>query len=120
MRVSALRRLLFGAVAVVFVGAFAAPAVAAGGPSGAGHQGSGCIAHRPNYIEGRFEPAYRAGCSGHDEPELDPISNHPGSAKNLTWTFVLPTDGADAHARVGGEVTAERQRALPGARPMRP
>jgi hypothetical protein len=34
----------------------------------------GCIAHRPAYIEGVFEPQYTAGCSGHDEPELDPVS----------------------------------------------
>jgi hypothetical protein len=35
-------------------------------------QGSGCIAHRPHYIEGVFEVSYDSGCSGHDEPELDP------------------------------------------------
>ena len=31
-----------------------------------------------------------AGCSGHDEPELDPVSSLPGSAQDLTWTAVLP------------------------------
>ena len=56
--------------------------------------GSGCIAHHPNYIEGAFEVQYAAGCSGHDEPELDPVSCAPGSAQNLTWRFVLPSDGA--------------------------
>ncbi len=55
--------------------------------------GGGCIAHRPNYIEGVFESQYVAGCSGHDEPELDPVSSAPGSAKDLTWKFVLPSDG---------------------------
>lgn len=48
-----------------------------------------CIGHHP-------QPSiwYTAGCTGHDEPELDPVSNHPGSGKNITWTFVLPTNGA--------------------------
>ena len=40
--------------------------------------GSGCIAHRPAYIEDVFEPSYTADCSGHDEPELDPISSAAG------------------------------------------
>jgi hypothetical protein len=55
---------------------------------------SGCLAHRPKYIEGFFEVKYDAGCTGHDEPELDPVSSLPGSARELTWTVVLPTDGA--------------------------
>jgi len=37
---------------------------------------------------------YDSGCAGHDEPELDPVSSLPGSAKELTWTVVLPTSGA--------------------------
>ena len=56
--------------------------------------GTGCIAHHPNYIEDVFEPLYSAGCSGHDEPELDPVSSAPHSAKNFTWRFVLPSDGS--------------------------
>ena len=55
---------------------------------------SGCIAHRPKYIEGVFEVKYDSGCTGHDEPELDPVSSLPGSAKELTWTVVLPTGGS--------------------------
>lgn len=51
--------------------------------------GSGCIAHHPRYVEGSFETKYLAGCSGHDEPELFPISNAPGSARDLTWTVIL-------------------------------
>lgn len=53
-----------------------------------------CIAHRPLYIPGKFYVDYSAGCSGHDEPELDPVSNLPGSAKDLTWVAVLPKDGS--------------------------
>src|SRR5215471_9201825 len=54
--------------------------------------GSGCIAHKPRYAEGSFEVKYDAGCPAHDEPELDPVSSAPGSACDLTWTVVLPTD----------------------------
>jgi len=28
---------------------------------------------RPKYIEGIFEVKYDSGCTGHDEPELDPF-----------------------------------------------
>ncbi len=55
---------------------------------------SGCYAHRPKYIEGVFEVRYDAGCTGHDEPELDPVSHAPGSARELTWKVVLPSGGA--------------------------
>ena len=55
---------------------------------------SGCLAHRPNYLEGKIEVRYDAGCTGHDEPELDPVSSAPGSARDLTWTAVLPSGGA--------------------------
>ncbi len=55
---------------------------------------SGCYAHRPKYIEGVFEVQYVSNCTGHDEPELDPISTAPGSARDLTWTVILPSDGA--------------------------
>jgi len=43
---------------------------------------SGCIAHRPKYIEGIFEVKYDSGCTGHDEPKLDPVSSLPGSRKS--------------------------------------
>ena len=55
---------------------------------------SGCYAHRPKYIEGVFEVKYDSNCTGHDEPELDPVSSAPGSARELTWTVILPSDGA--------------------------
>jgi hypothetical protein len=59
----------------------------------AGSAGGGCIGHRPAYIEGVFEPRYSAGCSGHDEPELNPLSNQAGSAKDVRWNFRLPGNG---------------------------
>jgi hypothetical protein len=48
-----------------------------------------CIGHHP-----QPDIWYTHSCTGHDEPELDPLSNAPGSAQDLTWTFVLPTDRA--------------------------
>jgi hypothetical protein len=48
-----------------------------------------CIGHHPQDFVW-----YTASCTGHDEPELDPLSTSPGSAQNLTWTIVLPTNGA--------------------------
>ncbi len=73
---------LAGAVAAALAGAAAAPrANAAGGGQ------SLCIAHHPQEFVW-----YTASCTGHDEPEIDPLSNAPGSAQDLTWTIVLPTD----------------------------
>ena len=60
----------------------------------AGPAQAGCYAHRPKYIEGIFEVRFDSGCSGHDEPELDPVSSAPGSARELTWKVVLPSGGA--------------------------
>jgi hypothetical protein len=87
-----MRRLRVGAALAVAMGFVAV--MLPGAASAAGGQGGGCIAHRPAYIEGTFEPQYTAGCSGHDEPELDPVSGLAGSAKDITWTAVLPSNGA--------------------------
>ena len=56
--------------------------------------GTACVARHVIYVEGKIEVHYRPGCTGHDEPELDPVSSLPHSAQNLTWKAVLPTDGA--------------------------
>ena len=50
---------------------------------------SGCLAHRPKYIEGKIEVHYDAGCTGHDEPELDPVSSAPGSARGADGTYCV-------------------------------
>jgi hypothetical protein len=89
-------------------------------PAGAtARSGAGdCIAHRPNEVAG--EVWYTGGCSGHDEPELDPVSSLPGSAKDLTWTVVLPSDGSVPVSAVGptfwwgGTVTNPNKNALFG------
>jgi len=74
--------------------------------AGSGTSQSLCIGHHPQeYVW------YTSSCTGHDEPELDPLSNKPGSAQNLTWTVVLPKDGTTSVDSVtptfwiGGTVT---------------
>lgn len=84
-----LRGLFFATIAIVF------PAL------GFAQHGTGCIGHRPQYLEDTFEVIYDSGCSGHDEPELNPISSLPGSAQELTWTVVLPADGSYSVSSVG-------------------
>ena len=103
-----------GLAAAAAAPATAAPAAAAT-TSGAGD----CIAHHPSDY-GEYQAKYTAGCSGHDEPELDPVSSLAGSAKNLTWTVVLPSDGSVPVSSVGptfwwgGTVTDPNQHALFG------
>lgn len=72
----------------------------------AGHSGSAraasttaqsvCIGHHPQDFVW-----YTHSCTGHDEPELDPLSNNAGSAQDLTWTVVLPTNGPTQVDAVG-------------------
>jgi hypothetical protein len=88
--------------------------------AGTGHSGAGdCIAHHPN-SDAQYPIWYAAGCSGHDEPELDPVSSLAGSAQDLTWTAVLPADGAVPVSAVGptfwwgGTVTDPNPQALFG------
>ena len=96
MRRSGRRYLAYAAAITI-----AAPLVALSGqPAGAspgGQSGGVCIGRHPN------ETAvwYTGACSGHDEPELDPVSSLPGSAQDLTWIAVLPADGAVPVSAVG-------------------
>lgn len=62
---------------------------------------TGCYAHHPQYIDSKIEVSYAPGCVGHDEPELDPVSGAPGSARDLTWTAVLPTNNTTQVSDVG-------------------
>ena len=66
-----------------------APAIA----GAATRHGTACVARHVIYVDGKLEVHYRPGCTGHDEPELDPVSSLPHSAQNLTWKAVLPIDG---------------------------
>jgi hypothetical protein len=64
--------------------------------SGSSKGQSLCIGHHPqNFVW------YTASCTGHDEPEIDPLSNAAGSAQDLTWTVVLPSNGATQVDAVG-------------------
>jgi len=85
----------FGRVAFVTALALVASGwVGGGGP--VGKRGTGqwrasgagdCIAHHPN-SDAQYPIWYAAGCSGHDEPELDPVS-------------VAPRVGAGSHLDCG-------------------
>jgi hypothetical protein len=57
-----------------------------------------CLAH---VAGGDLYHYYTPGCTGHDEPELDPVSSAPGSAQNITWRAVLPADGSHPVSSVG-------------------
>jgi hypothetical protein len=84
------------ALAVVAMAGLAGSAGSSVARADSGKAQSLCIAHHPqDYVW------YTAGCTGHDEPELDPLSNRVGSAQDLTWTVVLPSDGATAVDSVG-------------------
>jgi hypothetical protein len=48
-----------------------------------------CIGHHPQEFVW-----YTHSCTGHDEPEIDPLSSAAGSAQDLTWTVTLPSDGS--------------------------
>ncbi len=90
------RGMLLVGCLLVGLGLAVTPAGAASTPAG-----TACLARHLPYVEGVFEATYRPGCTGHDEPELLPISTLPHSARNLTWTAVLPRDGVFPVAATG-------------------
>lgn len=55
-----------------------------------------CIGHHPQNVVW-----YTSSCTGHDEPEIDPLSNKAGSAQDLAWTVVLPSNGSTTVDQVG-------------------
>lgn len=83
------RKTVLGAAVLAGLSALVAgPMVIAGGAASTTSQ-SLCIGHHPQeYVW------YTSSCTGHDEPEIDPLSNKAGSAQDLTWTVVLPANGA--------------------------
>jgi hypothetical protein len=87
---------LAAALAVALAGAAAAPRAHA-----ASSNQSICIGHYPQeYVW------YTSSCTGHDEPEIDPLSTAPGSAQDLTWTLVLPTNQPGTTKAQLGQVDA--------------
>lgn len=72
--------------------------------SGGGSSTSACLAHIPGGLspdENDLSEYYTSVCTGHDEPELDPVSSAPGSAQDITWHVQLPADGAFPVSSVG-------------------
>ena len=65
--------------------------IVASGSAGASSAAS-CLAHVVGGLSEDWYDYYTPGCTGHDEPELDPVSSAPGSAQNITWRVVLPDD----------------------------
>ena len=96
-------RIRFASVAAVsaVVLGLSASAAAAGTRSSAGAVISGtagastaaCLAHVPGGLSQDLYDFYTPGCTGHDEPELDPVSSASRSAQNVTWHVQLPADG---------------------------
>ena len=84
------RRLLSlsASAAALLLAALIGPSIGVSAAGNSANAQSLCIAHHPQPFVW-----YTASCTGHDEPEIDPLSNHAGSAQDLTWTIVLPTDG---------------------------
>lgn len=78
-------------IVLALVAAAVVAMVGAAAPSRATVAAS-CLAHHPQYIENVIEVDYSQGCTGHDEPELDPLSTAAGSGRDLTWTVVLPSN----------------------------
>jgi hypothetical protein len=72
----------------------AAPSVHAS--ASASRSQSLCIGHHPQEFVW-----YTSSCTGHDEPEIDPLSSKAGSAQDLTWTVVLPSNGTTQVDSVG-------------------
>jgi hypothetical protein len=60
-----------------------------------------CLAHVPGGLGDDRYVFYRPGCTGHDEPELDPVSSVSRSAQNITWHVQLPADGTFPVSSVG-------------------
>jgi hypothetical protein len=60
-----------------------------------------CLAHVVGGLSEDWYDNYTPGCTGHDEPELDPVSSAPRSAQNITWHVQLPADGTFPVSSVG-------------------
>ncbi len=50
--------------------------------------------HCYGYFPITGDNSYANDCYGHDEPEIDPISNVNGTGKDITWTIKLPTSSS--------------------------
>ncbi len=77
--------------------ASASTSTGSAGPAGVDN----CLAHVVGGQSEDWYNYYTPGCTGHDEPELDPVSSAPRSAQNVTWRVTLPADGKFPVSSVG-------------------
>jgi hypothetical protein len=70
-------------------------------PGVAGAQSAACFAHVIGGANPDYYDVYTGNCTGHDEPELDPVSSAPHSALDLTWHVGLPAGGSFPVPTVG-------------------
>src|SRR5262245_21953023 len=96
------------AVSAVVLGLSMSTAAAGTGSSSAtvisgtaGASTAACLAHVPGGLGEDWYDSYKPGCTGHDEPELDPVSSASRSAENITWRVQLPADGTFPVSSVG-------------------
>jgi hypothetical protein len=103
------RLALVATVSAVVLGLSASPAAAGAstssrtvtsGSAGAS-RAANCLAHVVGGLSEDWYDYYTPGCTGHDEPELDPVSSAPGSAQNIKWRVALPADGTFPVSSVG-------------------
>lgn len=101
-----LRLGLLAAISAAVLGVSASAGAA--GTSTAKNAGAGtaddCLAHVIGGLtadDSDWSEYYTPGCTGHDEPELDPVSSAPGSARDITWRVALPEDGTFPVTSVG-------------------
>ena len=89
---SRVRGLLVAAAVALAAGLLATTGSAGTSSAGkVGAQRAACLAHVVSQNRGY----YTGDCTGHDEPELDPVSSAPHSARDLTWHIALPAQRFD-------------------------
>jgi hypothetical protein len=95
---SRVRGLLVAAAAALAAGLLATTGSAGTSSAGkVGAQRAACLAHVVSQNRGY----YTGDCTGHDEPELDPVSSAPHSARDVTWHIALPANGSTTVSSVG-------------------
>jgi hypothetical protein len=95
------KKVLAAVAAIASVLLVSAATATAGRTGVAGASTAACLAHVSGYARIDLQDAYSGDCTGHDEPELDPVSSAPHSALNITWEIQLPADGTYPVTSVG-------------------
>jgi hypothetical protein len=63
--------------------------------------GTACVERHVVYVEGKIDVQYRPGAPGTTSRSSTRCPSLPHSARDLTWKFVLPTDGKFSVAGTG-------------------